>query len=604
LRQRLYLAESRFTGLSEGVLACMVIDERILEREALLRRAFSRIDLFEIGKRLKIPYFEKFESGWEVDEEEASREIASRIDEDELKLIFSEHKPREWVVFRGRYYTLEDGELSLKGSWRTIREGVRWLKERYGKELTALIRLMISRGEINADEAKDALKRADPREVLEDLEESKVIVASYRSGDYKEWTLLEEVIPLLEVELGMKPKPSVREVKAAVASSPTKTGKVDYVMEERKRIEEMNRELAEYLNDLLKHRLEKTIRFGKSFNLEVLAKYLRNLFGSVLYFDSLLSITQQYGLANIEMVHSHGRTGKRTGWSLALFGEPGTGKSFSTRDMILGKPGARIPPHGIPGRNRYCGGMTPATFIRIGQAYEGKTFNFIVPEFNDFFRYKGMVEPLKLAMEQGEIKYETHRETIGPYRFTSFFSVNYNVSVYGKGYAVTVQDPNFSAIEDRMLCRLHRLTKERFIEIAKSQRRLTMGEIDIGKGAQKIRDHLTLVYAIETRHPLVRDRFPYKPVMITPRVFEMLNKARDAILEEIPMKVVRFSARLEDRAIRFAGAASLMEYFRSDLDHIPISEEALRYAIQLYVEEASVRSQEIFKPEEILKKIL
>ncbi|RLG97294.1 hypothetical protein DRO29_03290 [Candidatus Bathyarchaeota archaeon] len=582
----------------------MATDERILERGNLLKRAFSRIDLFEIGKRLGIPYFRKFESGWEINEEEASFEIASHINEDELKTIFSEHKPREWVVFRGRYYTLEEGKLSLKGSWRTLWEGLRWLKAKYGKELTALLTLMMSREEISIDDVKGAFKKADPREVLEDLEEFKLVVTSYESGDYKEWSLPEELTPLIEAELGMKPKLLLEEVKTAVASPPTRSRRADYVKEEMKRIEEMNRELDEYLNDLLKHRLEKTIRFGKRFNLEVLANYLQSLFGSVLYFDSLLSITQQYGLANIEMVHSHGGTGKRTGWSLALFGEPGTGKSFSTRDMILGKPDARIPPHGIPGRNRYCGGITPVTFIRIGQAYEGKTFNFIVPEFNDFFRYKGMVEPLKLAMEQGVIKYETHRETVGPYRFTSFFSVNYNVSVYGKGYAVTVQDPNFSAIEDRMLCRLHRLTKERFIEISRSYRRLTLGEIDMEKGAQEIRDHLTLVYAIETRHPLVRDRFPYKPVMITPRVFEMLDRVRDAILEEIPMKVVRFSARLEDRAIRFAGAASLMDYFRSNLDYVPISEEALRYAIQFYVEEASVRSQEIFKPEEVLEKIL
>jgi len=47
-----------------------------------------------------------------------------------------------------------------------------------------------------------------------------------------------------------------------------------------------------------------------------------------------------------------------------------------------------------------------------------------------------------------------------------------------------------------------------------------------------------------------------------------------------------------------------MDYFRSNLDYVPISEEALRYAIQFYVEEASVRSQEIFKPEEVLEKIL
>ncbi|MEM2093551.1 MAG: hypothetical protein QXE16_04635, partial [Candidatus Bathyarchaeia archaeon] len=823
------------------------------------------------------------------------------------------------------------------------------------------------------------------------------------------------------------------------------------------------------------------------------ADYLTSLFGPVLYFDSFLSIIQQYGLAEVEIIHEKGKTGMRTGYNLALFGEPGTGKSFSTRDMILGKIDAKIYPHGIPGRNRYAAGMTPARFIRIGQAYAGRTFNFIVPEFNDWFKYKGMVEPLKLAMERGIIKYELHREVIGPYRFNSFFSVNYNVATYGRGYEVTISDPNFSlpydeiiliygsngyefvkigdlvesrsndvkvvsfnpetfqvelcevtgyfkhpksriyevrlrsgrrvkvtaghslftisdsgeihatsainlkpgdyvviprrippapepltklnvarlllktgmsagvfvkfngiqkclagssslrafsrqinkpyttvcywkknsiipldfyakldpnlsflpsdavlklprgksfpvtinfdedfawllgfylaegdihegryvrlgtkneayaarvkaaaekigiratyngkvvvlnsamfarllaslkiglnshekripsvifnlppncvkafmdgyfagdgylsmkrgeivagtvseylpsdemylmlilgrivranraekanyitvpkrgglfdnvpsaavkelvkkirektrlsqrafslllngvisrsclaeieigyhdrikrqaltrmsealpdyiketheaklvkrfvigdlawdevlevvdtgreeptydlevrpggrkienfiggyggiflhnsAVEDRMLCRLHRLTKERFVEIAQSQRRLAFGEIDTEKGARKIRDHVTLVYAIETGHPLVRDRFPIKPVLITPRVYEAIERARAAILECIPRESVTFSARLEDRAIRFACTASMLNYFGSSLDYIPVSDDALRYAVQLYVEEASVRSRQEFTPEEVLSRI-
>jgi len=154
-----------------------------------------------------------------------------------------------------------------------------------------------------------------------------------------------------------------------------------------------------------------------------------------------------------------------------------------------------------------------------------------------------------------------------------------------------------------MLCRLHTLTKQRYVEIAQSQMRLAFGEIDIEKGARQIRDHLTLVYAIETEHPLVKGRFACKPVMITPEAYDLIEDARKAILEQIPRDFVRFSARLEDRAIRFACAASLLSYFHSDLDYIPVSEDALRYAVQLYVQEASVRSREEFKPEEVLGKL-
>jgi hypothetical protein len=53
--------------------------------------------------------------------------------------------------------------------------------------------------------------------------------------------------------------------------------------------------------------------------------------------------------------------------------------------------------------------------------------------------------------------------------------------------------------------------------------------------------------------------------------------------------------------IKFACAASLMYYFNDDLDYIPVSADVLERAVRLYVEEASVRSKEEFKPEEVLK---
>jgi transposase-like protein len=55
--------------------------------------------------------------------------------------------------------------------------------------------------------------------------------------------------------------------------------------------------------------------------------------------------------------------------------------------------------------------------------------------------------------------------------------------------------------------------------------------------------------------------------------------------------------------MRFACSASLLNYFQSSFDYIPVSEEALKYAVQLYVEEASVRSRQQFTPEEVLTKL-
>lgn len=583
----------------------MTIEDKIVERKTLLKRVFPRNRLLEIGKGLNIAYFDSFKSEWDIDEDEAALEIASKISDTQLKDIFGKHKLREWVVFRGKHYTFEDGRLLLEGSWKNIQSNVHQFRKNQGKSGLDVLKVLVeAERSYGIKDIMVELKRdLHVVPILEELERLKIVVVAYKGEDYQEWKVLEETAPLIRSELGIAPA-EPRQLPTVLPTAPTpESGEVNYVAMERQEIEKMDAVLDNYLSDLLKNRLDAAVRFGKTFSVDALANYLLNLFGPILYFDSLLSITQQYGLADIEIAHQRGKTGMRTGWNLSLFGEPGTGKSFATRDMILGKPDAKVSPHGIPGRNHYAGGMTPARFIRIGQAYTNRTFNFIVPEFNDWFKYKGMVEPLKLAMERGEIKYELHREVIGPYRFNSFFSVNYNVATFVRGYEVTVQDPNFNAIEDRMLCRLHRLTKQRFVEIAQSQMKLAFGEIDIEKGAKQIRDHLTLVYAIETQHPLVKTRFPQKPVMITPKAYEIIEKTRNGILERIPREVVTFSARLEDRAMRFACAASLLNYFQSDLDYVPVSEDALRYAAQLYAEEASVRSRQEFKPDEVLAKI-
>ncbi|MCW4044311.1 MAG: hypothetical protein NWE94_02190 [Candidatus Bathyarchaeota archaeon] len=583
----------------------MISDDKIVERKLLIKRAFALTEIFEIGKELGLHYFSQFVSGWETDADAAALEIAQAVSDTQLQEIFKKHETREWAVFRGKHYTFENGILNLHGSLEKIGTAIAETAKKYGKDSLYVLKAMVQTGGgFGLKEYTEARKqKIEPYPILSKLEQLKVVVPTYKGEEYHEWKILEETLPFIRSELGL-PSAEYKPITAAVTgSTPTAAEeKVDYLEDERRRIEAMEEELNNYLNDLVKNRLIQTIKFGKTFSASYLADYLQNLFGQVLYFDGFLSILQQYAIADIEIVNPQGRTGMRTGWSFALFGEPGTGKSFSTRDLILGVPDGKIKAHGVPGRNRYCGGITPARFIRIGQAYTGRTFNFIVPEFNDWFRYSGMVDVLKIAMERGEIKHELHREIIGPYRFNSYFSVNYNTQVMGKGYAVTIGDPNFNAIEDRMICRLHRLTKERFVEIAKSQMRLALGEVSVDKGAQQIRDHVTLTYAIETGHPLVRGRFPPKPVMITPQLYEAISKAREAILKRIPGSM-KFSARLESNMVKFACAASLLSYFNSDMDYIPVSEDAIERAVKLYVEEASVRSREEFQPEEVIAEI-
>ncbi len=365
-------------------------------------------------------------------------------------------------------------------------------------------------------------------------------------------------------------------------------GPVSPVPDEPAEIRAMDGDFLDQLRDVLHHRLEETIEFGRTFDVERLAGYLKGLFGEALYFDSLISLLQQYALADVALLAPTGRTTGATGFHLALFGPPGTGKTFSIDDLVRGNPRSGVPPHGLPGRNRYCGGITPVQFLRVGAAYTGRTFNFIVPEFNDWFKYRGMVEPLKLVMEQREVKWETTLGTVGPYTFRSFFSVNYNVRTAGADdYWTTIGDPNFAALEDRMLLRFHPMTRERFRAVEASAERLELGELGF-ELAGKIRDHLTLVHAIETGHPLVASRFRRRSIRLERPLYDALREVSEKALKTT--RFPKFSPRLKSRAVRLAAAASLVAYFReSDEPTVPIGPMETDFSRRFYEEEVHAR---------------
>jgi hypothetical protein len=361
-----------------------------------------------------------------------------------------------------------------------------------------------------------------------------------------------------------------------------------FVPDEEAEVRTMDAEFLDHLRAVLSQRLEATVDFGRSFGVGQLAGYLRGLFGEELYFDSLISLLQQYALADAPLVAPTGRVTGATGFHLALFGPPGTGKTFSIDDLVRGNPRSAIPPHGLPGRNRYCGGITPAQFLRVGASYSGRTFNFIVPEFNDWFKYRGMVEPLKLVMEQREVKWETTFGTVGPYTFRSYFSVNYNVRVGGADdYWTTIADPNFAALEDRMLLRFHPMTPSRFRAVEASAERLELGELDFDL-AGAIRDHLTLVYAIETGHPLVARTFRRRPVRLERALYDRLRAVSEEGLRAT--KAPKFSPRLKSRAVRLAAASALLRYFaEEEAPTLGIGPEESELASKFYAQEIRAR---------------
>jgi len=313
-----------------------------------------------------------------------------------------------------------------------------------------------------------------------------------------------------------------------------------------------------------------------------IVEYIQSIMGEKLYMDALLPIIQQYSIANVP-IYSSVNTERRinqTGFSLAYFGEPGTGKTFATDDLLRGKEEKGIPPHGIIGRLRYAQGMTPKMFIAILEAYQDYPVDWVIPEFKDFFAYRGMVEKLKLVMERREVRDETRSGIIGPYRVTSFFIVNYNTQISKGRWRSTINDPNFNAVEDRMLCKLFLNTSERRKLIWENMKRIVAGKVNYYL-ADTLRKHITYTYH------LLQMNSP--KVIIDEEDFMALG---DEIAREIDRTNAPVSLRIVDRAIQISAASSLVSYMKNrDSQEIIIGERALKLAREFVMEEIEARSK-------------
>jgi hypothetical protein len=488
----------------------------------------------------------------------------------------------------GQYYTIQNGQIRCGNVWEQLELDILQCltAEREAREV---LEYFLNQPGFKADFTVIKARFKRWRNTLDSLLGFKLIrKLPGTAKDVTTYGLYAEMIPLL------------RRVLASPKSQELPVINSEAAQAELAHVQQMEKEFEDYLRDLLSNRLEETLEFGRDhMSLGLVTHYLEELFGPMLYFDILLALAHQYGMTATEIVNPEGTRAGSTGFHLALFGAPGTGKTFSVKDLMLGDEAKNVRAHGLPGLNRYCGGMTPANFIRIGEAYQGKRFNFVVTEFNDWFRYKGMVEPLKLALEQGKIRYETKVETIGPYQFSCFFSTNYNTEVSkNTGYRVTVADPNFNAIEDRMLVRMHRMTKQRLRELSRNQRELAMGRMRM-RLAGEIRDHLTLVYAIQTEHSLVKDRFRKKTVVLRDTFFHELEKAQEMVLTQIKSDIL-FSVRVRQNAIKLAGALTLFSYFAQPEDRLEIGDDAVKLALKFFIEEVAIRQKVSVDVESIL----
>ncbi len=337
----------------------------------------------------------------------------------------------------------------------------------------------------------------------------------------------------------------------------------------------MRNKFTEFVNNISQEELEDLKEQIK--DVTDVINYSKHVVGP-LYMDVLLPIIQQYSMVDLPIVSTNGRKITQSGFSLAYFGEPGTGKTFATDDFIRGNSRLGIPPHGIVGRTRYAEGMTPKKLIAILEAYQNYPVDWIIPEFNDFFRYKGMVEKLKLVMEQREVSDETKREIIKPYKVTSFFIVNYNTKFSNGKWNTTINDPNFNAIEDRMICKVFINEDIREREIYDNMVRRVEGTIDWYL-SEPLRKHLTYTYH------LLKNK-SYKIIMNTNDFIDFGNKIRDFRKKA----GVNISNRIILKGVQIAGSASLIKGIFDENKEIYVGETELSLAFEFVREEIETRA--------------
>jgi hypothetical protein len=135
--------------------------------------------------------------------------------------------------------------------------------------------------------------------------------------------------------------------------------------------------------------------------------------------------------------------------------------------------------------------------------------------------------------------------------------------------------------------RFHPMTRDRFRAVEASAERLELGEMEFAL-AGKIRDHLTLLHAIETGHPLVAAKFRSRAVRLERSLYDQLRAVSEKALKTTTFP--KFSPRLKSRAVRLAAAASLLTYFAETAPGpIAIGKVEAEFARRFYEEEIRAR---------------
>lgn len=192
-----------------------LIDGRTKERALLLMRFYWLEDLYNIGKTLRIPYFDQFMNYWDIGYGDDSRlkaalAIAEVISDEMLVKLTMEKPPKYGLAlggFQGNYYTCdENGRLKLESSWNIVRMNVQKALSRWGDRAYGVLRGIIDKGgRSEYFELLDAIESVLGYEFIPSylLPRFRTLKLIFKTGSnrYPDWTMPAEIIPVVKAEL-------------------------------------------------------------------------------------------------------------------------------------------------------------------------------------------------------------------------------------------------------------------------------------------------------------------------------------------------------------------------------------------------------------------
>ncbi len=188
-------------------------EEKFRERLLLLERLYWLDTLYEIGKGLQLSYFQTVTQYWQLDHQEAARQIAAAIRDRELLSICSQFPPKYVKLggFQGKHYSADEkGVVSLRNSWDDVRGHVKKVLSAHSERAYGVLQAIINVGGTSAFFAlipeieKVIGYEFYPSTLLPKLSSYRLVFKT-GSNKYPEWSMPPEIITPVQEALPKKP---------------------------------------------------------------------------------------------------------------------------------------------------------------------------------------------------------------------------------------------------------------------------------------------------------------------------------------------------------------------------------------------------------------